>query len=66
MDELIERLKNYHGSTPVLVDGYEDGYDLIGFRLARVTRRENEDDEWWSGIYQPNEESGIEVLVLTR
>lgn len=64
VDELIERLKNYHGSTPVLVDGYEDGYDLIGFRLVRVKRVTEE--KWWSGVFQPDEKSGIEVLVLSR
>lgn len=63
VDGLIERLKNYHGSTPVLVDGYESGFDEIGFRLFRV---KHDPGGWWAGAYDEDEDSGIEALVLQR
>ena len=60
--DLIQRLQNYHDATPVLVDGYESGFDEIGFRLFRV---KHDPGGWWAGAYD-EDENGVEVLVLQR
>lgn len=65
VDELIERLKNYHGSTPVLVDGYEGDYDDMTFSLRKVVMKA-EGASWWIGEYEEDEDSGVETLILGR
>lgn len=53
-EELIERLKVLPAETPVLVEGYETGYDdIAGLKPLKVTRYRNAQD--WDGEYQAAE-----------
>ncbi|MGQ7275761.1 antitoxin Xre/MbcA/ParS toxin-binding domain-containing protein [Marinobacter sp. V034] len=53
-EELIKRLKTLPPETPVLVEGYETGYDdIAGLKPLKVTRYRNAQD--WDGEYQASE-----------
>lgn len=49
--ELIERLKEFPPETPVLVEGYETGFDdLIEIKPSEVVRYRHAQE--WDGEYQ--------------
>lgn len=58
VEELMEQLKNLPAETPVLVEGYETGYDdIVELRPLEVFRYRNAQE--WDGEYQTkNEHSG--------
>lgn len=62
--ELIEILKQFPVDMPVLVDGYEDGYDNFyhPFVVKVVYQPEN---AFYNGAFQ-RDEQGVEVLLLQR
>jgi hypothetical protein len=64
--ELRKRLAGYHEHLPVLVNGYEGGYDNFGFHLARVSALDWGGTHSYWGAFDDDDESGIEVLVLNR
>lgn len=80
LDELIEALTRLRdqegGDTPVLVDGYEDGYDNIA-RIETLDvydrRAEGDLEEWWDGRYEDDivlvnlkNPAPIRALILHR
>ena len=73
VEELVQALQNYPADMPVLVDGYEEGYDDLDQDLISVKEiRLNAGSEWWEGRHRDSwdvrtEGSGIvKALVLRR
>lgn len=68
--ELITKLQGYDTALPVVVDGYEGGYDNLVITLDTVETLEAvKDESWWNGRYESacfSQESGIPVLVIGR
>lgn len=72
VDELIKQLKALPPHTPVLVEGYESGYDaIVALKPQEVCRYRNAQE--WDGEYRErNDFSGTEsrtepaVVVIGR
>jgi hypothetical protein len=53
-EELIERLKSLPSETPVLVEGYETGFDeIVDIKAQEVVRYRNA--QGWDGEYRAPE-----------
>lgn len=51
--ELIENLGQYDGNLEVIIDGYEDGYEIVGdCEIITVKEYEPEGRRWFYGIYK--------------
>lgn len=62
--ELIEVLKEYPKDMPVIVSGYESGYE--NFYHPTVQKVAHlPDNMYWDGEFQVDE-NGIDVLILER
>ena len=62
--ELIEILKSYPDNMPVIVSGYENGYE--NFNPPTVHRVEHlPENKYWDGKFQIDD-NGIEALILER
>ena len=72
VEELVQALQNYPGDMPVVVDGYEEGYDDLEQDLISVKEiRLNAGNEWWEGRHRDSwddrtEGSGIVKALLLR
>lgn len=75
ISELIDMLTTLRdtpgvGDLPVLVPGYESGYDLVSGADTRTVFDENNTERWWDGRYQdieyvPNKDlPSLRALVL--
>jgi hypothetical protein len=62
--ELVEILKKYPPSTPVVVNGYESGYENFYHPIVQKVEHFPE-NKYWDGEFQIDE-NGIDVLVLER
>jgi hypothetical protein len=62
--ELIEELKKYPKDMPVIVSGYETGYENFYLPIVRKIRHIPE-NMYWDGEFQINE-NGIDALILER
>ena len=63
--ELIAQLREFPDNTPVLVEGYEDGWDSIAkIREASVVRDSEPHD--WSGEYQFGKPGKDVALIIGR
>ena len=65
--ELIEQLSKHPPEIPVLVNGYEGGYNTPNeLCLTHVSRKEN--NPWYAGEYDDYEGIGdpIAAVVLSR
>ena len=63
VEELRERLLEYDQTLPVMVNGYEDGYDYIAFTVTKAAPVKRQ--VWYSGIYE-NAATGTKILALER
>lgn len=62
--ELINILHQYPADMPVVVSGYEDGYE--NFNQPYVIKvKHMPENPYWDGQFQPDEH-GTEVLLLER
>ena len=62
--ELIELLKEYPMDMPVIVSGYENGYENFHHStVQKVTHLSK--NKYWDGVFQVDE-NGFNVLVLER
>jgi hypothetical protein len=62
--ELIEILKSYPYEMPVIVSGYENGYE--NFHHPTVQKVEHlPENKYWDGKFQLDDK-GIEALILER
>lgn len=63
--ELIEELKVLPPETMVLVQGYEDGFDLVA-AVRKISAIKNIDPADWNGEYEASENSkeGNPAIVL--
>ena len=62
--ELIEILKAYPNDLPVIVSGYENGYE--NFYHPTVQKVEHlPDNKYWDGKFQIDD-NGIDALILER
>jgi len=62
--ELIKVLNEYPKDMPVIVSGYESGYENFYLPIVQKIRRIPE-NMYWDGEFQIDE-NGIEALVLER
>ena len=62
--ELIKVLNEYPKDVPVIVSGYESGYENFYLPIVQKVRRIPE-NMYWDGEFQIDE-NGIEALVLER
>lgn len=69
-EELIEHLKLLPPETPVLVEGYETGFDdIVELTLEQVVRYRHAQE--WDGEYQPldrfsNQQTGAMQATVIR
>lgn len=63
--QLIEILSKYPSDLPVLVEGYETGFDEI-HKVQTIEAEVNQDAEDWDGQYQPAEKGAACLLILGR
>lgn len=64
--EIIELLQKENPEARLVVDGYESGFDEA-YVITHVTIKQNsnkEDDRWWNGEFEFNEEDGSEIAIL--
>jgi hypothetical protein len=62
--ELIEILKKHPLSTPVVVNGYESGYENFYHPIVKKVKHFPE-NKYWDGEFQIDK-NGLDVLVLER
>ena len=62
--ELIELLKEYPMDMPVIISGYENGYENFYHPTVQKVKHLPE-NKFWDGEFQL-EENGIDVLILER
>ena len=62
--ELIEILKSYPDDMPVLVSGYENGYENFYHPSVQKVGHLPE-NKYWDGEFQIDE-NGIDALILER
>ena len=62
--ELIKVLNEYPKDMPVIVSGYENGYENFYLPIVQKVRHIPE-NMYWDGEFQIDE-NGIEALVLER
>lgn len=63
--QLIEMLAKHSADTPVLVEGYETGFDEI-HKIEAIEAAVNPDSEEWDGQYQPADKGTDCLLILGR
>ena len=66
--ELIEELKKHPQDLPVLVSGYEDGFENI-MPLTIIKLNHKPESQYWIGEFQTAEEENegdLEAVVLRR
>ena len=67
--ELIKELEQFPQDLPVLVNGYEDGFENI-VKLERIKFEHKADSPYWSGEFQETEQqntkNSMEAIVLRR
>lgn len=63
--QLIEILKNHPEDTPVLVEGYETGFDEI-HKVQTIAAEVNQDAEEWDGQYQSAEKGSPCLFIVGR
>jgi len=63
--ELIEELKKFPQDVPVLVSGYEDGFEnIMPLTIQKLTHKP--ESQYWIGEFQTVQEENEEGLVLQR
>lgn len=63
--ELIEKLKEFDQDMPVVVNGYEGGFDNPVISTERIKFFDKKGSEWYFGQHEENE-NGIETVVVGR
>ena len=72
VEELVQALQNYPADMPVVVDGYEEGYDDLEQDLISVKEiRLDVGNQWWEGRHRDSwndrmEGSGIVKALVLR
>ena len=73
VEELVQVLQDYPADMPVVVDGYEEGYDDLEQDLISVKEiRLDVDNEWWEGRHRDSWDDRtegttvVDALVLPR
>lgn len=64
VEELIEILKSYPYEMPVIVSGYENGYENFYHPTVQKVAHLPE-NKYWDGKFQLDDK-GIDVLILER
>jgi hypothetical protein len=68
--ELRDRLANYHDATPVMVSGYEGGFDYPSVVRLADAKKDHGDVEWYFGRFKdvrgPEVVGSREVVVIER
>ena len=68
VNELITILKRQPENTPVLVDGYEDGYENI-ISVNAISVVQNTKALWYNGEYEKAEKDSnntVKAVILSR
>ena len=64
VEALIEALSEFPADMPVLVDGYEYGFDIpAGVYAVNVGYR---GDDWWAGEFSDDREPSFAAVVIPR
>jgi len=67
VQELIDALLEYHPSTKVVVNGYEDGCDDIRqIRKINIEININKSKKYWEGDYNFSVDSSSEEAILLQ
>jgi hypothetical protein len=62
--ELIEKLQQFPADCPVVLDGYEDGYnEATDIRTKTVARQDAA--EWFNGEFDDAEGGDVAVLITS-
>lgn len=68
VSELIEQLKNYPSDMPVVVLGYEGGYNDAGLTTEEIIFNANKNGPWYYGKHDSAKligaDNGIECVVV--
>ena len=62
--ELIEKLQQFPADCPVVLDGYEDGYNEAT-DIRRKTIASQDAAEWFNGEFDDAEEGHAAVLITS-
>lgn len=62
--KLIEKLQQFPANCPVVLDGYEDGYNEATDIRTKTVARQNAPD-WFDGEYDDAEEGDATVLITS-
>ncbi len=65
VNELIEQLKRYPADAPVVVHGYENGYDLVTDILPKSIETETS-ITWYNGQCTDAEDGTPAVLICSE
>ncbi|MBW5290195.1 MAG: hypothetical protein Rsou_1983 [Candidatus Ruthia sp. Asou_11_S2] len=69
VEKLIESLKQFPQDLPVLVSGYEDGFENL-LTPEKINLEYKAENQYWSGEFQETEQkntkTSIDALVLRR
>lgn len=62
--ELIEKLQQFPADCPVVLDGYEDGYnEATDIRTKTISRQDSA--EWFNGEFDDTEDGNEAVLITS-
>jgi len=60
--ELIDKLQQFPAGTPIVVDGYENGYDsATDVSIIRVSRQVQA--KWYDGEFDKSDEGDAAILI---
>ena len=68
ISELINELKLYPENTPVLVDGYENGYEHV-ISVNAISVIQNKKAAWYNGEFDRAEhehKDNVKAVILSR
>jgi hypothetical protein len=65
VQSLIDQLKHYDPSLPIVVQSYEDGYDPLTHLRVLAIEPTTPHPAWYNGIYQENPQASQSALVLS-
>ncbi|MEA1913862.1 MAG: hypothetical protein U9N30_00960 [Campylobacterota bacterium] len=61
--DLIQKLSTLPEDIPLVIDGYEDGLDMI-VDVELINIEQNTNSKWWNGCYTKAEKSGDNAVYL--
>jgi len=62
--QVIELLQQYPDDLPVVVQGYEEGYDPVT-DVGELTVAAKQHREWYVGVYEQSDQQGEKVVAIS-